>query len=150
MKAALRAIGISTFIGLAGLTLAGTVESQGQSPNPSSDLAHALYKNPSAPIPARVEDLLARMTLAEKVAQLRVVWQAKTTIFDDKMQFDAAKASRVYPDGLGGLARPSDLKGPVSPRIDHLRESPRHRAVGQCHAALGDGAYAAGHSGSAP
>jgi len=124
MKAALRAIGISTFIGLAGLTLAGTVESQGQSPNPSSDLAHALYKNPSAPIPARVEDLLARMTLAEKVAQLRVVWQAKTTIFDDKMQFDAAKASRVYPDGLGGLARPSDIKGPVSPRIDHLR-SPR-------------------------
>ncbi|HEX4371191.1 MAG TPA: glycoside hydrolase family 3 N-terminal domain-containing protein, partial [Rhizomicrobium sp.] len=120
MKAALRAVGIFTFMGLP--MLAGTV--QGQSPNPPSDLAHALYMNPSAPIPARVEDLLARMTLAEKVAQLRVVWQGKTAIFDDKMQFDAAKASRVYPDGLGGLARPSDIKGPVSPRIDHLR-SPR-------------------------
>jgi len=119
MKAALRAVCISTFMGLAGLMLAGTVQSQGQ----SSDLTHALYKNPSAPISARVEDLLARMTLAEKVAQLRVVWQAKTKIFDDKMQFDAAKASHVYPDGLGGLARPSDLKGPVSPRIDHLRDS---------------------------
>jgi beta-glucosidase len=121
MKAALRAVGISTFMAL--LTLAGTVQgqSQGQSANPSSDLAHALYKSPSAPIPARVEDLLARMTLAEKASQLRVVWQAKTTIFDDKMQFDATKASHVYPDGLGGLARPSDIKGPVSPRIDHLR-----------------------------
>jgi beta-glucosidase len=117
MKAALRAVCISTF--MAGLMLAGTVQGQSQ----SSDLAHALYKNPGAPIPARVEDLLARMTLAEKVAQLRVVWQAKTKIFDSAMQFDPAKAAQIYPDGLGGLARPSDLKGPVSPRIDHLRDS---------------------------
>jgi beta-glucosidase len=114
MKAALKAVCISTFL------LMGT--GQGQSQDQSTDLAHALYKNPNAPIPARVEDLLARMTLAEKVAQLRVVWQGKTAIFDDKMQFDAVKASRVYPDGLGGLARPSDIKGPVSPRIDHLRD----------------------------
>jgi beta-glucosidase len=119
MKAALTAVCISTFVGLAGLMLPGPVLGQGQ--NPPSDLAHALYKNPNAPIPARVEDLLSRMSLAEKVAQLRVVWQAKTAIFDDKMQFDPTKASRVYPDGLGGLARPSDIKGPVSPRIDHLR-----------------------------
>ncbi|HEX4105845.1 MAG TPA: glycoside hydrolase family 3 N-terminal domain-containing protein [Rhizomicrobium sp.] len=114
MKAALKAVCISTFL------LMGT--GQGQSQGQSTDLAHALYKNPNAPIPARVEDLLARMTLTEKVAQLRVVWQGKTAIFDDKMQFDAVKASRVYPDGLGGLARPSDIKGPVSPRIDHLRD----------------------------
>jgi beta-glucosidase len=114
MKAALRAVCISTL-----LTLAATGQGQGQ----SSDLAHALYKNSTAPIPPRVEDLLARMTLAEKVAQLRVVWQAKTKIFDSAMQFDPAKAAQIYPDGLGGLARPSDLKGPVSPRIDHLRDS---------------------------
>ena len=74
---------------LVGLMLAGTVQGQSQDP----DLAHALYKNPNAPIPARVEDLLARMTLAEKVAQLRVVWQAKTKIFDSAMQFDPAKAA---------------------------------------------------------
>ena len=117
MKAALRAVCISTVVMAGGLTLAGTVQGQSQ----SSDLAHALYKNPNAPIPARVDDLLSRMTLAEKVAQLRVVWQGKTAIFDDRMQFDPAKASKVYPDGLGGLARPSDIKGPVSPRIDHLR-----------------------------
>jgi beta-glucosidase len=33
-------------------------------------LAHALYKNASQPIEARVADLLSRMTLAEKAAQL--------------------------------------------------------------------------------
>lgn len=34
----------------------------------------ALYKDPSQPIEARVEDLLARMTLDEKVAQLGSAW----------------------------------------------------------------------------
>ena len=33
-------------------------------------MAMALYKDPSQPIPARVADLLSRMTLAEKTAQL--------------------------------------------------------------------------------
>jgi beta-glucosidase len=43
-----------------------------------------LYKNPTAPVSARVEDLLGRMTLEEKVAQLEAVWQGKIAIFDDK------------------------------------------------------------------
>ena len=44
MKAALRAIGISTFMALAGLMLAGTVQGQSPEPKPSSDLAHALLQ----------------------------------------------------------------------------------------------------------
>src|SRR3546814_6840278 len=75
----------------------------------SSDLA-------SAPGADRVEDLLARMTLEEKVAQLEVVWTGKTGIFDANDQFDAAKMAKVYPDGIGGVARPSDAHGPISPR----------------------------------
>ena len=82
-----------------------------------------LYKDAKAPIPSRVNDLLRRMTLAEKIAQLRVVWQTKPAIFDANMQFDAAKAAAVYPDGIGGLARPSDLKGPASPRLEPLRNA---------------------------
>jgi len=35
--------------------------------------APPLYKDPKAPIEARVEDLLKRMTLEEKVAQMYVV-----------------------------------------------------------------------------
>ncbi|HEY5347887.1 MAG TPA: glycoside hydrolase family 3 N-terminal domain-containing protein, partial [Rhizomicrobium sp.] len=82
-----------------------------------------VYKDPTAPIPARVEDLLARMTLAEKVAQLEVVWVHKDAIEDDQQNFVAAKAEAVYPDGVGGLARPSDRKGPVSPRVVPLRNA---------------------------
>jgi beta-glucosidase len=83
----------------------------------------ALYKDAKAPIPSRVNDLLRRMTLAEKIAQLRVVWQTKPAIFDANMQFDATKAATVYPDVIGGLARPSDLKGPASPRLEPLRNA---------------------------
>ena len=33
-----------------------------------------LYRNAQAPIPARVADLMARMTLPEKIAQIRAAW----------------------------------------------------------------------------
>jgi len=72
-----------------------------------------LYKSPSAPISARVEDLLARMTLAEKVAQMQCVWLNKSKIEDGRGGFAPDKASAVYPDGLGMMARPSDYRGVV-------------------------------------
>jgi beta-glucosidase len=37
----------------------------------SSDLAHAKFRNPSLPIDERVNDLISRMTLEEKVSQMR-------------------------------------------------------------------------------
>ncbi len=76
-----------------------------------------LYKDASAPIPARVEDLLKRMTLQEKVAQMLCIWGDKVQIFDANLQFDEAKAKTKFPDGVGQLARPQDRKGAVSPRI---------------------------------
>jgi beta-glucosidase len=90
---------------------------------PGGPSPKALYRDSRAPTKSRVDDLLRRMTLAEKIAQLRVVWQTKPAIFDANMQFDAAKAAAVYPDGIGGLARPSDLKGPASPRLEPLRNA---------------------------
>jgi beta-glucosidase len=75
------------------------------------------YKDPRVPIEDRVADLLGRMTLEEKVAQLLSVWLAKTEIFDSDLRFDAAKARARYPNGLGQFARPSDARGAVSPRI---------------------------------
>ena len=36
--------------------------------------ASALYRDAEAPIPARVQDLLGRMTIEEKVAQLLELW----------------------------------------------------------------------------
>ena len=97
-----------------GLPLASS--SSAIAPRAAATDAIPLYKNAAAPIPDRVEDLLKRMTLEEKVAQLQVIWQDKDKIFDKNLEFDPAKMAREYPDGIGGVARPSDAHGPISPR----------------------------------
>lgn len=81
------------------------------------------YRNAALPVAERVDDLLARMTPAEKIAQLRVIWTTKTQVFDAKMQFDPGKAASLFPNGLGGFARPADLDGPGSPRLKPLRDA---------------------------
>jgi beta-glucosidase len=79
--------------------------------------AKPVYKDAGAPVEARVEDLLARMTLDEKVAQMMSIWDAKSEIFDAKLELDASKMTRLYPNGIGQFARPSDATGPTSPRV---------------------------------
>jgi beta-glucosidase len=76
-----------------------------------------LYKDPGAPVEARVEDLLKRMTLKEKVAQMLCIWDAKTAVFDAKLELDSKKMAQQYPNGVGQFARPSDATGPKSPRL---------------------------------
>ena len=68
------------------------------------------YKDAAAPIPARVADLMARMTLREKVQQIRTAWQGKGDMIDD-LAFNPAKASAAFPDGIGHVTRPSDKRG---------------------------------------
>jgi beta-glucosidase len=75
------------------------------------------YKDPRAPVDARVEDLLKRMTLEEKVAQMLSIWDAKREVFDAKLELDPKKMAQKYPDGVGQFARPSDATGPGSPRV---------------------------------
>src|SRR4029077_11553515 len=58
----------------------------------------AAYKNSSAAIEARVDDLLSRMTLAEKVAQMQCVWDAKSEVFDARLELDPKKMLQKYPD----------------------------------------------------
>lgn len=84
--------------------------------------ADAAYKNPKAPIDVRVNDLLARMTLEEKVAQIITIWDNKPEIFDEKGEFDPAKMSAKFPNNIGQFARPSDAKGPASPRTTPGRD----------------------------
>ena len=69
-----------------------------------------LYKDARAPIPARVADLVARMTLAEKIAQMRGTWAGKSGMLSG-IAFDPARASASFPDGIGALGRPSDKRG---------------------------------------
>jgi beta-glucosidase len=82
-----------------------------------------LYKNPNAPLEARVNDLVSRMTLEEKVAQIMTIWTNKPDVFNADMQFDAAKARRNFPHGIGQFARPSDRSGPASPRVARRRNA---------------------------
>lgn len=67
-----------------------------------------LYKQPGAPVDARVEDLLGRMTLAEKIAQMQCLWQKKAGVQNADTSFSADKASAAFPNGMGMFARPSD------------------------------------------
>jgi beta-glucosidase len=69
------------------------------------------YQNPTLSPERRVRDLLSRMTLEEKAAQMLCIWQKKPhTLVDAQGNFDLAKAERSFKDrnGLGQVGRPSD------------------------------------------
>lgn len=69
------------------------------------------YRNPALPAEKRVKDLLARMTLQEKAAQMLCIWQQKPkTLVDADGNFDLAKAKQFFKEGhgLGQVGRPSD------------------------------------------
>ena len=70
-----------------------------------------VYKDPNAPLEQRVEDLLGRMTLQEKIAQITCVWDRKKDILTSAGDFDPVKAKQVFPAGIGQVARPSDPHG---------------------------------------
>ncbi len=84
-------------------------------PSVTTDTAEAPYKNPALSIDERVDDLLARMTLDEKIAQITTMWTNKVEVFDEDGNFDPAKAAELYPDGIGHFARPNDLSGSSNP-----------------------------------
>jgi beta-glucosidase len=58
-----------------------------------------------------VDDLLSRMTLEEKVAQMLCIWNAKRRITDARGRFDAARSPEWFRVGIGRIERPSDGHG---------------------------------------
>jgi beta-glucosidase len=76
------------------------------------------YKNPRLPVERRVADLLGRMTLEEKVAQLVCLWaqrpqvRPQTDFSADLGDFSPEKARAIMPHGIGQIARQRERKDP--------------------------------------
>jgi len=76
------------------------------------------YKKPSLPIERRVKDLLGRMTLDEKVAQLTCLWQMRpqvkpqTDFSTSRGEFSPDKAREVLKNGIGQIARQRERMDP--------------------------------------
>ena len=73
------------------------------------------YKNASLPVDERVKDLLGRMTLEEKVAQMESTWQNRgysqpeaAYFFATDGKLEPAKAKAMLKNGLGEFSRPSE------------------------------------------
>lgn len=76
------------------------------------------YKNARLPVERRVADLLGRMTLEEKVAQLVTLWaerpqtKPQTDFSSDRGDFSPEQARIVMKDGIGQIARQRERKDP--------------------------------------
>ncbi len=76
------------------------------------------YRNPKLPVEQRVADLMSRMTLQEKIAQLVGTWQSGLPTgspgrFEDSNgNFDPALAAVALKNGIGEITRPSANRGP--------------------------------------
>jgi beta-glucosidase len=96
---------------------------------PAAAADRPLYKDASADVDRRVDDLLARMTLPEKIAQITAVWTRKPELFDVRGDIDPTKIAKVFPDGIGQFSRPNDLTGAGSPLPIPFRDERRTVAL---------------------
>ena len=87
-------------------------------PTTKSQIGTPDYKNPSLSVDARVADLLKRMTVEEKVAQLVCLWgqrpqvQPQSDFSTDRGALSVEKAQQVMKYGVGQIARQRERKGP--------------------------------------
>jgi beta-glucosidase len=97
-------------------TLALCLGSFGQS---EKTAASTSYHDPRLPVEQRVADLLSRMTLEEKIAQMSSVWEnpaffgeMNPPLVDQKLNFLPERAAVTLKNGLGEFSRPGEGRGP--------------------------------------
>src|ERR1700752_27133 len=83
-------------------------------PSQAQDLP--AYRNAKLPMEQRLADLLSRMTLEEKVAQIESVWEnpafmrtPESRFVDEKGTFLPDRAAVILKDGIGQMSRPSEV-----------------------------------------
>jgi beta-glucosidase len=87
-------------------------------PRTRSQVSPPDYKNPRLPVERRVADLLGRMTLEEKVAQLVCLWAERPETAPgngfsaDRGDFSPARAAVSMKNGVGQIARQRERKDP--------------------------------------
>ena len=90
--------------------------------------AYLPTKTPELPSARRVKDLLSRMTLEEKAAQMMCVWQSKAeTMLDAEGNFDFAEGEEV----VSQWPR-TGTSGPAE-RCRRRQRCPQHGRADQCH-----------------
>ncbi len=94
----------SNFLLICALLPVGRLQAQTKEAPPA-------YRNPALSTERRVDDLLGRMTIEEKVAQMLCIYSGKKQITNAKGQFDPAKAPPWFRTGIGRIERPSDGHG---------------------------------------
>jgi beta-glucosidase len=83
--------------------------------NPKDAANRLPYQNPRLSLHERIADLLGRMTLEEKIAQLYCAgWIGKVSdiLFDEAGKLSHAKLAPLAKDGLSQLGRPSQARPP--------------------------------------
>lgn len=74
--------------------------------------ASALYRDAAQPVADRIADLINRMTVEEKVAQVTAVWSDKKRFTNpEDLSFIPDSAAVVMPHGIGHVTRPSEGLG---------------------------------------
>ncbi|MEL7492117.1 MAG: glycoside hydrolase family 3 N-terminal domain-containing protein [Pseudomonadota bacterium] len=81
----------------------------------ASDTSRGDAETPSADLQP-ISEIIAGMTLEEKLAQITCIWMDKTKILDENGDFSPSKMKAAFPHGAGCIARPQDtigLEGPT-------------------------------------
>lgn len=90
---ALVGLGVAAFVGTCGVATA-------QTSSPVGTRTALLYKDPAQSVEARVEDLLKRMTLEEKAAQLMTLWEQKAKVQTDAEVSRLKRLRETFPTAL--------------------------------------------------
>lgn len=101
-------------LGITGALAAALVAAPGAlCAQPAAGAARALYRDAAQPVEARVRDLLGRMTLEEKVAQMQSIHAEKRRLMGPDGRFSADSAAQRLALGIGRVERTSEGHGPA-------------------------------------